>query len=392
MYHRDMDKNIIKWIWFALAAVPGSSNAAKILELNDEIDELYERTYDAQDHGVSQYVIDALNQKDLSAAEQIYEYCLEHDILPVPIFDRRYPSKLREIIDPPALLYFKGQIPVFDENVLIGVVGTRECTDYGFESTLQICDGLARSGIIIVSGMAKGIDGTAATAALNANAFTIAVLGNGVDVIYPPENEALYYQIKQRGLLISEYPPLSHSTRRTFPERNRIISGLCDGVLVVEADLKSGALITADKALHQGRNIYAVPGDIDREKSKGTNRLIQNGAKMVTDANDIIVEHQFAAPKSLRPVTKRDFERLAKEKAKRKKGKPIDREQKKQPEAELLSAGERAICNLLADQKLTQDQIADKCGFDAAKTAALLMMLVIKNKIRELPGNRYTRN
>lgn len=165
----NFNKDIVKWIWFAQATVPGSSNASKILGYGDDINELYLREFDYADFDVPDYVIDALNEKTLDEAERIRDYCEEHDILPLHVFDDRFPPKLRNIQDHPALLYLKGTIPDFRNYVYIAVVGTRKCTEYGLETAYDICDGLARSGIIIVSGMAKGIDAAAATAALNAN-------------------------------------------------------------------------------------------------------------------------------------------------------------------------------------------------------------------------------
>jgi len=409
----NFNKDIVKWIWFAQATVPGSSNASKILGYGDDINELYLREFDYADFDVPDYVIDALNDKTLDEAERIRDYCEEHDILPLHVFDDRFPPKLRNIQDHPALLYLKGTIPDFKNYVYIAVVGTRKCTEYGLETAYDICDGLARSGIIIVSGMAKGIDAAAATAALNANKFTIAVLGGGVDVIYPKENESLYYQIKNNGLLISEYPPLQEVSKQSFPERNRIMSGLSDGVFVIEAGRDSGALITADRALYQGRKIYAVPGNIDSPNSVGTNRLIQNGAKLILDANDIIAEHQFDAPKELVPVMKRDVERLKKEKDERKKkqskikkagfslfarkeidnnnnniiNKAIDNERI----PELLSNKEKLIFNTIGDDPMSIDTIAKESKLTISEVSAMLTMLVIKDMVDRLPGDRYLR-
>lgn len=408
----NFDRDIIKWIWFAQATVPGSPYASRIIGYGDNIGELYAREYDYDDFEVPEYVIDALNKKTLDEAERIKVYCEEHDILPMHIFDNRFPSKLKNIQDHPALLYFKGTIPDFKNHVFIAVVGTRDCTEYGIDTAYDICDGLARSGIIIVSGMAKGIDAAAAGAALNANKFTIAVLGCGVDVIYPKENESLYYQIKNNGLLISEYPPLAEVTKQYFPERNRIISGLCDGVLVIEADKDSGALITADRALYQGRKLYAVPGNIDSPNSVGTNRLIQNGAKLITDANDIIAEHQFDAPKELIPVMKRDVERLHREKEERKKkqnskkksafslftrkeknaeykNETEKRNEVKQPE--LLSNKEKLIFNSIGEESMTIDAISKESKLTIPEVSAMLTMLVIKDMVERLPGDRYIR-
>ena len=407
----NFDKDIIKWIWFSQATVPGSSNASKILDYDDEIDELYKRSYNYNDYSVPDHVIDSLNDKCLDEAERILKYCEENDILPLHVFDRRFPDRLRNIQDHPALLYMKGTIPDFDKHVTIAVVGTRDCTDYGLETTYDICDGLARSGIIIVSGMALGIDAAAATAALNANKFTIAVLGCGVDVIYPPENESLYYQIKNNGLLVSEYPPLREVVKYAFPERNRIISGMSDGVFVVEAGKDSGALITADRALYQGRKIYAAPGNIDSPQSVGTNRLIQNGAKLIMDANDIIAEHQFDMSRELIPVMRHDVVRLSREKEerqrRRKEKRPLFKVEKRSKaedkkheteghavshaQPELLSNKEKLIYNVLTEKPMSIDNIAKNAKIPIPEVSAMLTMLIIKQMVERHPGDRYTR-
>lgn len=397
------DKNIVKWIWFSLATAPGSPYAAKILAADDEIDELYEREYKVEDYnGVPEYVIKALNTKSLSYARSIYEYCDEHDILPVHIFDKRFPPKLRYLQDHPVLLYYKGIIPQFKDHVMIAVVGTRKCTEYGLNITYEICDNLARARAIVVSGMAKGIDGAASTAALNANGFTVAVLGCGVDVIYPKENEALYNQIRRNGLLVSEYPPLFPGSRKTFPERNRLISGMCDGTLVVEADSESGALITANCAIYQGRDIFAVPGNIDSPASAGTNELIKNGAEMVTVANDIICKYQFSAKVSLIPMGKRHFDKIKEERKKRKSAKNVqgnDNPSRKPKDkgdkpgvGKLLSNDEKLVFNALGSEAMSCDEISAVCGLPTSKTSAMLTMLTIKGVVKSMPGNRYTRN
>ena len=235
-----------------------------------------------------------------------------------------------------------------------------------------------------------------------------------MDVIYPRENESLYYQIRNNGLLISEYPPLADVTRQTFPERNRIISGISDGVFVIEAGKDSGALITADRALYQGKNLYALPGNINSAQSVGTNRLIQNGAKLVTEANDIIVEHQHDAKKELVPVMKRDLERLRIEKEQRskeskrknafslfvKKDKNASKINTKAetkasgdntPMTELLSNKEKMIFNSLDFEPMSTDLISKKSGLSVPEVSAMLTMLVIKGMVERLPGDRYIR-
>jgi len=203
--------------------------------------------------------------------------------------DSDYPAILKEIPDPPEILYAIGQRKFLTDSApVLAVVGTRKMTVYGKTAASNIVFALARLGVIIVSGLATGIDTVAHQAALAANGKTIAVLASGVDVVYPPENSGLYRQISEKGLLLSEFPPGTLPKPRYFPQRNRIVSGLSLGVLVVEGPLKSGSLITAKLALDQGREVFAVPGPITSPNSRGTSYLIKNGAMVVESAEDIM--------------------------------------------------------------------------------------------------------
>ena len=216
---------------------------------------------------------------------------VKDNIEKIPLGNNRYPELLREIYDPPANLYIRGNFSESDK-LAIGVVGTRTFTSYGKQVTEDIVRDLAKAGITIVSGLAKGIDTFAHQTALRENGRTIAVLGSSIDEqsIYPSSNKDLAKKIIKKGALISEHPVGTKSERWYFAKRNRIISGLSLGVLVVEAPEKSGALITASQALEQNREVFVIPGSIYSRNSKGTNKLIQAGAKLVTSANDILEE------------------------------------------------------------------------------------------------------
>lgn len=202
-----------------------------------------------------------------------------------------YPTELGEIYGAPGWLYYTGKLP--GEERRIAVVGARACTPRGVALTERICRELAGAGVSIISGLALGIDGCAHRGALDGNGVTYAVLGCGVDICYPKENRRLYDQISEKGGVLSEYPPGTVPRPGYFPQRNRIISGLSDGILVVEARKRSGSLITAELGLEQGRNIYAVPGRPDDVLSEGCNYLIQNGAKLVGNAADIVSDYEF---------------------------------------------------------------------------------------------------
>ena len=219
--------------------------------------------------------------------------------------DADYPALLRHIADPPPVLYLQGQLTPADERA-IAVVGTRRATSYGRQVVERLVGELARCGVTIISGLARGIDAAAHRVTLEAGGRTVAVLGNGLDQVYPPEHHRLAAQIREQGALVSEFPPGVPPDAVNFPRRNRIIAGLTVGTLVVEAGLASGALITADFALEQGRDVYTVPGSIFSPNSQGTNQLIRDGAKVVLEARDILEElnltmvaHQQAARAAL---------------------------------------------------------------------------------------------
>ncbi|MBU0686457.1 MAG: DNA-processing protein DprA [Candidatus Margulisbacteria bacterium] len=216
---------------------------------------------------------------DMPSHTEIIEYTNE-----------KYPQLLKTIYDPPPYLFARGNLDLLDE-LCFGVVGTRKATSYGLKMAQHISTGLAQAGFTIVSGMAEGVDAEAHRAALAVTGKTIAVLGCGVDIVYPSINQSLYKEIYKHGLIISEFLPASEPTKYTFPKRNRIISGLSKGVLFVEGGKKSGAMITVDYALEQGRDVFAIPGRIDTDAAQGTNWLIQHGAKLVQNANDISEEY-----------------------------------------------------------------------------------------------------
>ncbi len=203
--------------------------------------------------------------------------------------DKGYPTNLKYIYDPPPTLYVKGNI-LPEDNIAIAIIGSRRATYYGLKNAENLSFELAAGGITIISGLARGVDSAAHRGALKAGGRTIAVLGSGLNIIYPPENEKLAREILQCGAVISEFPQGTAPLRQNFPRRNRIISGLSLGVVVVEAAKRSGALITANLALEQGREVFALPGKIDSFTSRGTHDLIKQGAKLVESAEDIIEE------------------------------------------------------------------------------------------------------
>ena len=232
-------------------------------------------------------IINIEKSKNKELMRKYEEYIYNHEIEVIPIDDVNYPAALREIYDPPITLFAKGNIAFLGEKS-IGIVGSRDATSYGFNTAKELSYSLAQNNIVIVSGLARGIDKAAHIGALNARGKTIAVLGCGIDICYPNENMVIYKEILRRGLIISEYIVGTKPEAGNFPARNRIISGLSNGVVIVEAKAKSGAIITADFALEQGRTVYAIPGNINSIQSEGTNDLIKQGAKAVTSINDVL--------------------------------------------------------------------------------------------------------
>ena len=285
----------------------------------------------------------------------------QENIRKITLKDKEYPSLLKEISGPPEELYIKGEFTNQDK-VTIAVVGTRKYTQYGKEVTFDIVGKLARLGITIVSGLARGIDTFAHQATLEADGRTIAVLGSGLDKasFFPPPNYHLGEKISQQGAVISEYPPGVHGTKFTFPERNRIISGLSLGVVVVEAPEQSGALITAALALEQNREVFAVPGPIYEKNSLGTNRLIKMGAKLVTDIDDILEELNLSHLLT----------------TERKKIKP-DNEK------------EEIILSILSLQPIHIDEIIKNSKLSTGIVNSTLMILELKRAVRNLGKGNY---
>jgi DNA processing protein len=279
--------------WIAFNKVPGIGSS-RLRALLDYFGDL-ELAWQAHSHDLQQAGLDRRSLANLLQVREALDLDREVEQLAragvqVLTWDSAdYPPNLRQAYNAPPLLYVRGQIETRDEWA-VAVVGTRRASVYGKEATRTICTGLAQAGVTVVSGLARGIDTMAHRTALDAGGRTMAVLGCGVDVIYPPQNERLAAEIVERGALVSEYALGTRPEARNFPPRNRIISGLTLGTVVVEGDLGSGALITAGFAAEQGREVFAVPGNIFARASRGTNHLIQQGAKMVCQVTDILEE------------------------------------------------------------------------------------------------------
>ncbi|AKJ64155.1 DNA-processing protein DprA [Kiritimatiella glycovorans] len=277
--------------------------------------------------------------------------------------DDDYPAALREIYDPPLALYVRGALPRSDPRA-VAVVGSRRCTAYGRACADRLACALSRAGCCVVSGLARGIDTAAHRAALKAGGRTVAVLGSGLERLYPAENASLAEEIAETGAVISEFPMTQDADKWTFPCRNRVISGLSAGTLVVEADERSGAMHTADAALEQGRSVFAVPGRIDSASSRGTHRLIKNGACLVDSIDDIVHEFELLFPEGAAPEPAAARPDTA------------------------LSTEERRVVEALWEESMDVDRLARKAGMPSHRVSGLLMGLVMKHVIRLLPGRR----
>lgn len=289
------------WIWMTEILGAGGRYVSRLAESFGSAFDVYNATEEeiVRSGCVNDDVAHKLSDKSLRRAHQIIDYCSLNNIGILSYSSEYYPISLRMLQNPPGVLYYKGTLINFDEKLCIGMVGTRKMSEYGKKSAYKIAYELASAGAVVVSGMALGIDAVASCGALVAEGKTVAVLGCGIDVAYPSQHAKLKKIIEERGLVITEFAPGTRPYGSNFPIRNRIISGLSQGTLIVEADEASGAMITAKCALMQGRGVFAVPGNIDESNSVGTNMLIKDGAVPVVSADDILSNYEMLYGKFL---------------------------------------------------------------------------------------------
>lgn len=380
------------WVW--LSTLPGLHNRSKLLLLEhfSSPEAIYYADADeirlVEELSVAQAAL--LEQKSLERAEEILKACAQEKLFIVTMADAAYPARLRNIFDPPILLYGKGKMPLFDEEAAIAMVGTRKCTPYGVRAAEQLGYELAAQGALVVSGMARGIDSAAHRGALRAGGFVAAVLGGGVDVIYPPENRRLYEDIAAAGVLLSEYPPGTEPIGYHFPVRNRIISGLSLATVVVEAPEKSGALITANIALEQGREVFAVPGPIDAPDSRGCNALIRDGAGLVSESWDILGEYQSRYPHKLKNQTREIPPLPEGSRPEEPPVTPAKPAEKPLPLIDLTQNREgltddqlKIMKVLTADQPLLTDEVAERTDLPVRRVLSALTVLEIDGFVRQ---------
>lgn len=284
--------------------------------------------------------------------------------------DAGYPPLLREIYDPPIVLYVKGALTPRDRNA-VAMVGSRQTTAYGQETARKLGYQLAYVGVTVVSGGARGIDTAAHQGALAAKGRTLAVLGTGINLVFPPENAELFERIIANGAVLTQFPFNRPADKQSFPIRNRIVAGLTLGTVVVEADLQSGALITTKFAADYGRQVFAVPGRIDSPRSRGCHDLIKNGAKLCEGADDILGEFEYLFPASNRPASPAETGVL--------------------PALELSEKEQAVLATLGPDTETPVDEVIRRSGLPASAASVALLSLEMKRLVRQLPGKRFVR-
>ena len=356
---------LVHWIWFAHRPGLNDRDKMALLQHFRDPEDIYfadDGAFDAI--GLSEEAKTALREKNLTSAEEILEACDREKLHILTCQDAAYPARLKNIADPPVVLYYKGRLPDFDGSPVIGVVGTRKASAYGLTTAKRMGYQIARCGGIVVSGMAYGIDGMAMSGALTAGAPAVGVLGCGADIVYPVSNRALFRDTEEYGCILSEFAPGTPPAKWTFPKRNRIISGLSDCVVVVEAKEKSGSLITADFALEQGKDVWAVPGRITDELSRGCLDLIRQGAGVAESPETILEALGISEKKAALPEKNTKI---------------------------LLAKEENIVYSWIRLQPASLEELVRRTGFPASRVLAVLTGLELRGLIREIQKNHYAR-
>lgn len=365
-------KQDIYWIWLSRIKGIGSRKFLNLYEHFKSIEKVY-NAKEIEFYGIPNIkradINKILQNKNLKETMEYINKLKKQKIGFLTYKDDRYPMLLKEIYDPPIILYYKGNMEI--DKIAISIVGSRNASYYGLKIARKLAYELASLGVTIISGMARGIDTYAHKGAMEANGKTIAVLGCGVDVIYPIENSDLMKEIETKGLILSEYPLSTLPKANNFPARNRIISGLSLGTIVIEAGEKSGSLITAEFALEQGRNVYAIPNNIDSPTSKGVNSLIKEGAKVVTSIEDIIEDFI--------PYLKSSKISLVNEKSK----------QSQELKYQGLSKEEKTIIEKIQLGYTHGDEIVRVCNYPVSVVNSCLTILELKGFIKKYKNEYY---
>ena len=404
------------WLWLSTLAGVSAQSKLRVVKHFGSPEAVFraDPARFSEVEGLRSAEIRALKFRDVHRAENVLEDCRKFGIKILTLEDERYPRRLLNIDVPPLVLYYKGTVLPFDDLPAVAVVGAREGSRYGRDQAKRLGYELARCGGVVVSGAARGVDSEALEGALQCGAPVAAVLGNGLDVVYPQENGKLYEAVAAHGCLMSEYVPGTAPLGRHFPIRNRIISGLCLGTLVVEGTMKSGSLITAELALEQGRDVYAVPGNLGEHCCEGSNRLIQDGASLVTCGWDIMQNYQARFPDRVRHYEKDPGKNTAQQSGSEQvetgktdpasaasippeSEKRIDNGQKRnyidlQQIKQTLSEPQQKLMETLDGGRMHVDDLIAKSGLPAAQVSAAMTMLELKGLVTRQTGNFFVSN
>ena len=387
-----------EWLWLTTRTGLSPAGLQRVLEHFQTPQQVYygdNGVYRAIP-GLSQRAVRSLTDKDMSGVEEILGTCDRLGISILTFQDTGYPQRLREIHDPPLVLYYKGRLPDFDGEAAVAVVGARRPSSYGEKMAGKLGLELARGGALVVSGIAQGLDAAALRGALKGGGRVVSVLGNGIDVVYPRENRALYEDVAAAGCLISEYPPGTEPRGEHFPVRNRIISGLALGVVVVECALHSGTMTTARCALEQNRDVFAVPGNADAPLSAGSNRLIRQGAVLVTCGEDILEEYRGRYPLSLRPPLAPEVEwaRLTEAPepsppSTRQAAEPARMRVYGEEQRRRFTDDQLVILAALGESSRNVDELVERTQLPTRRVLSALTMLQLDAVVEERPGRRF---
>ncbi len=364
------------YVWLQSCIKQGSKSVSRLFGMGSNPKKVYE-TEDLEKLNIfSKPEIERIKSTPITVSDEILRYCQKHTIKIITFEDKEYPEVLRQISNPPLCLYVKGDFPDFDNTPAISIVGPRNVSEFGKKAAYSLGYRLAKSGMLVISGGAVGTDTLAHIGALKSDGKTVLVMGCGFGVSYLEENRALREHIMNHGCIISEFPPKTHANKLTFPIRNRIISALGVGTIVVEAGKKSGALITANHALEQGKDVFVIPGCPELSEYKGSNALLRDGAKPLLDTSDIFNEYILRFP-----------EKIDIEKAFKKEPKPQRKEKIKKILNETLSNEAKIVYNCLDNEKFYPDEL--DTGLDGNKLLSALTELEMEFIIRALPGGQY---
>lgn len=394
------------WVWLSSRPGIGAYTANRLLDRFGSPEQVFfadERAY-GEIPALRKKDIAILTDKNLCDAKKALDDSEEAGYRVLTINDGAYPARLRNISDPPIVLYIRGNLPVLDEEAAIAVVGTRRCTPYGIKAAERIGYELTRHGCLVVSGLARGIDSAAVKGALRAGGRVVGIVGSGLDIIYPPENRQLYDDVSSLGAIISEYPPGTAVAGEHFPQRNRIMSGVSVGVTVIEAPLKSGALITAAYALEQGRDVYALPGNVDAPACEGSNKLLREGAILVTTGKEIAEEYaalfrdKILETRKKVPLDKAQMEKLIQSATDKKCLNPAKKEidNTKPMEyidlvklKECLDAEQFTVISAIGSKTRHIDEIIELCGLNTAVVLSALTMLELDGYVEQTKGKYF---